>query len=492
MKDRCSLSADERFFDPDSVTASVDVGILDIGRDIDDNFVRKKTFDLTLWSINQCIGRSICNYVGYHHSVHRILANCESDVCVILCQGIISQRLHKIVKYASNYYRENPDFFVAGHILTRKDRYPGLHRQTLIVNVRRWKDLDSPPFDEPGVFWDRKPEYSNYEVSEETVYSNYTPKWIKGAPGTQKVTFSDDGSNWIDICCRNNIAIKNLGHEVRDAKNFIYPYQETDKIKSVWYDLQNEDLIDSFKIVSQRTWFRKISFQDYIKKEIVFPFNTENMSNEGKRVDGDIDSVFSTASGFKVLKLLDVNGFHPNTKIIYYDWCNASLAFKKLLLETWDGKDFHLWLEKHDRDFVFSNGNKMDYEKFWRQEIKKEFCSEEHFRYLWDRYKKLHHEFVLIDIVNETDKFFEILNRYKGNTVLSLTNIWATLMLHWNLDIEEIKQRYYYFETNLPDNIVVYGVNHLSDSIRANRIIDNYKYISTHKYLQSEQSWNQE
>lgn len=490
MTDRSSLLADERFFDSDSVTISVGVGILDVGRDINDEFVRKKTFDLTLWSINQCLSRSICSYVGYHCDVEKILENCEADVCLILCQGIISQRLHKIIKYASDYYNNNPDFFVAGHILTRKDRYPGLHRQTLIVNVRRWKELGSPPFDEPGVFWDRKPEYSNYEVSEETIYSNYTPKWIKGSTGTQKVMFTDDGSNWVDICCRNNITIENLNHEVRDAKNFLYPYQETDKIKSVWFDLQNEELVDSFDVISQRSWFRKISYQDYIKQEIVFAFNTEDMSNEGKRVNGTIDAIFGTASGFKVLKLLEINSFHNDTSVVYYDWCDASLRFKKLLLETWDGKDFHLWLEQHDNDFVFSNGNKSDYKKFWHQEIEKEFGSEGNFKDLWDRYRKLKHEFHVIDIVNETDKLFSIVNKYSGNKVLWTTNIWATLMLHWNLHVEEIREKYFYFENNIPDDVAIYGVNYLSDGIKSTRIKDNYGYTPTHKYLKRGQSWN--
>ena len=92
--------------------------------------------------------------------------------------------------------------------------------------------------------------------------------------------------------------------------------------------------------------------------------------------------------------------------------------------------------------YNFSSTYRGNYTQFWEQEIKKEFGSKEEFKNLWDRYRKLEHKFHVIDIVNEPQKLFNEINKYSGNVVLWTTNIWPTMMLHWNVDIDIIEQKY--------------------------------------------------
>ena len=54
MKDWNSLSAD-RYYDTISSTNEVGIGILDISRDIDSDFVAKRTFDFTYLYINRML-----------------------------------------------------------------------------------------------------------------------------------------------------------------------------------------------------------------------------------------------------------------------------------------------------------------------------------------------------------------------------------------------------------------------------------------------------
>jgi hypothetical protein len=490
MKDYNSISADDRYFNKSKIDTSIGVGILDLSRDINNHFVRKKTFDVTFWMVNQSLHQGLCTYSGFNYSVKELLNQSivnGNKICIILAQGMMAPKLYRILDKTAEYFKQNPNFFVMGHIMAKKDRYPGLHRQMLIVNLDKWAELGSPEFDEQGFFWDRKKEYSNYILSEETLSADYAPAYIESLPGTQIVDVVEDGSNWIDIACRNNIRIDNFSFEIRDCKAFLYPYDNSDKLERAWKNLQDEELLDSIENYTQRAWLRKLAYQEYIEKDRVYAYNTERLSGEGVRSPGVVDAIFSAAAGFKTMKLLDNNGFHKNTVVTYYDWCDASLKFKKHLLETWDGLDFDKWLLKHDLEYNFSSTYRGNYLEFWEQEIKKEFGTKEEFKELWDRYRLLKHNFIVVDLVNEPEKLFAEISKHIGNKVLWTTNIWPTLMLHWNVDIEEIEQKYLKFESLVPEDLILYGQDYLAtdlqDRIRNNNRQTHPRYSSTNKYI---------
>ena len=490
MKDYNSLSDSDRYFDSSQIETSIGVGILDLSRDITNNFVRKKTFDLTFWMINQSLHQNLCTYSGFNYSVKHLLNQSIQNgnkVCIILAQGIMAPKLYRILKKTSEYYIANPDFFVMGHIMAKQDRYPGLHRQMLVVNLDKWVELGSPEFNEQGFFWDRKEEYSNYTLSKETLSADYAPAYIETAPGTQLVHVVEDGANWVDIACKNNIRIDNFSFEIRDCKAFLYPYDDADRLEYIWKNLQDEEEVDKVANYTQRAWIRKLAYQEHIEKDRVYAYNTERLSGEGVRSPGPVDAIFSAAAGFKTMKLLDNNGFHENTVVTYYDWCDSSLRFKQHLLKTWNGLDFDKWLLEHDLEYNFSSTYRGNYLEFWEQEIQKEFGTKEAFKELWDRYQQLEHKFIVVDLVNEPQKLFTEINKYTGNKVLWTTNIWPTLMLHWNVDIDEIEQKYLEFEKLVPDNLVLYGQDYLAidlqDRIRHNNKRTHPRYSSTNKYV---------
>jgi len=476
MIDHNSLIANERYFE-NTNDISIGIGILDISRDIPNHFVRKRCFDMTYWMVNQSCKQNLCYYRGFDAKIENLLnlsIEAGDKICIIAAQGLMAPKLYKIIKKSQKYLLDNPNFFVIGHIMARKDRYPGLHRQLLIVNLDTWKNLNSPIFYERGIFWDRKVTYSNFELSKDTLSADYTPAWIKGANGKKEWTEVDDGSNWIDIACSNNIRIDNLDFEMRECKAFLYPYDNTDLLEKAWKDLQNEKLIDSITNYTQRAWLRKLAYQEKIEKDRVYAYNTERLSGEGVRTKKPIDSIFSAAAGFKTIMLLNNNGFHDNTIVNYYDWCSASLNFKKELLQTWNGIDFDKWLNKNDLKYNFASTYRKNYKQFWDQEIEKEFGSIDNFKNLWNNYSKLKHNFFVIDIVNEPEKLFIEISKQDGVKVLWTTNIWTTMMLHWNLDPEIIEKKYLKFESLIPKDLVLFGHDYLANDL-AERICDNLK-----------------
>lgn len=489
MRDWNSITIDRHFgeVDPQSL---IGVGILDISRDIDSEVVCKRTFDMTFWMINQSLKMGYGTYRGFKEKVEDILEesiNAGDDICLIQCQGMMSHRFSHMITLGRDYFQKNPDQFVIGHIMNRKGRYPGLHRQMLIVNLKVWDQLGRPPFLEKGFFWDRIPEYCNYSVSESKITAEYTPEWIEAAPGSLKVNYLEDGSNWIHIALSNNIRIDNLSLDIRECKVFIYPYEDTKIIENVWNDLSNEIEIDKLQNYSSRAWFRKMSYQETIEKDRVYAFNTERLSAEGVRSPNPVDFLFSAAAGFKPLALLRNNRFHEGTVVHYYDWCGASLKFKKHLLETWDGYDFHKWLLKYDLEYNFSSTYRGNYEEFWNLEIKKEFNSKEDFKELWDRYSKLEHHFHIIDIVNEPEKLFNIMNNCKGTKMMWTTNIWASMQLHWNVEPEELEKKWLKFEALIPDDLVIYGQDYMArdiqDRIRYGNRLTHPRYETKNRYI---------
>jgi len=469
MRDYNSISEGERYFNTAQVDIPVGVSMLDISRDIPNYFVREQCFSMTHWMINQSVKQNLCEYRGFNHSVKELLLASKragDKVCIILAQGMMAPRLYKIINKTATYFRENPNFFVVGHIMAKQERYPGLHRQMLIVNIETWERLGEPEFLEQGFFWDRIPTYPNYTLSEETMSADYTPAWIAPSSGTQKCSVVEDGSNWIALALENNIVIDNLDFEMRECKAFLYPYEDSDLLEKAWKNLQDETLIDSIKNYTQRAWLRKLAYQEFIEKDRVYAYNTERLSGEGVRAPAPIDSIFSAAAGFKTLALLRNNGFHENTIVNYYDWCDSSINFKKHLLETWDGVDFDKWLLEHDLEYNFSSTYRGNYSKFWKKEIEKEFESAEKFKELWDRYRKLEHKFFVVDLVNEPEKLIEEINNQSGVKVLWTTNIWPTMMLHWNVHIDTIEQKYLTFESLLPKDIVLYGQDYLANDLQ--------------------------
>lgn len=489
MRDWNSITYD-RYLDSEENSKPIGLGILDISRDIDSEFVRKRTFDMTFWMINQSLKMNFGNYRGYSDKVESILEDsleAGDEICIIQCQGMMSLRLAHIISLSYEYFKENPDRFVIGHIMARDGRYPGLHRQMLIVNLKVWSQLGKPPYLEQGVFWDRKRMYQNYQVSDCKVAAEYTPMWISPVEGVSDFDNTEDGANWIHTALSNGIIVDNLSIEMRECKVFIYPYEDTAKIESLWNDLQNTEEIDSLRNYGARAWFRKLSYQEMIEKNRVYVFNTERLSAEGVRSPGPIDSLFSAAAGFKPLALLRNNEFHENTVVHYYDWCESSLDFKKHLLESWDGVQLDKWLLENDLRYNFSSTYRGNYKEFWDLEINNEFGSVEKFKELWDRYRQLKHFFHVIDIVNDPGKLFDLIKEHSGNRVLWTTNIWASMQLHWAVEPEDLESKWLVFQSLVPEDLILYGQDYMArdmrSRIRDHKALTHPRYKTYNKYL---------
>ena len=86
MKDWNSLSVD-RYYEDLSNNNEVGIGILDISRDIEIEFVSKRTFDMTYFYVNRMLKMQLASYVGFDSSVKQLLENAiqkDKKYCMII------------------------------------------------------------------------------------------------------------------------------------------------------------------------------------------------------------------------------------------------------------------------------------------------------------------------------------------------------------------------------------------------------------------------
>jgi hypothetical protein len=146
----------------------------------------------------------------------------------------------------------------------------------------------------------------------------------------------------------------------------------------------------------------------------------------------------------------------------------------------------HQYKQTHLK-YNFSSTYRGNYENFWDLEIKNEFESKEKFKELWDNYSKLEHHFHVIDIVNQPNKLFDLMRNCNGTKLLWTTNIWASMQLHWNIEPEELEQKWFDFEKLIPEDLVIYGQDYLARDIqfrvRNNLKLTHPRYENNNRYL---------
>ena len=59
------------------------------------------------------------------------------------------------IKELEEFFKNDPDFAIVGHILDRKERFYELHQQTFIVNINWWKQRKKPFVGEAGKLLDK-------------------------------------------------------------------------------------------------------------------------------------------------------------------------------------------------------------------------------------------------------------------------------------------------------------------------------------------------
>ena len=146
----------------------------------------------------------------------------------------------------------------------------------------------------------------------------------------------------------------------------------------------------------------------------IFVFNSENDADlPNLRHRPGIDTAFMLASGFKTNRILEALGFHDRTKIVVYDYRAPALMLRRMMVEEWDGRDFAGFFAaarpRIDAAFPagvgYLPGPMLNDPEAVAREFQREaasvFATEDQWLAHWNRYRKLPHVYVEVDVITD-------------------------------------------------------------------------------------------
>lgn len=291
--------------------------------------------------------------------------------------GAFFKHLHKLIEQ---------DFYIAGHILDRKEGYYELHEQCYVINLKKHKQLELPAIGE----LQRDSEHFTSEPirSEENFHDDYTPLWVK--PGTELKTYTHKWHGW------------NIIRTALDNKENVIVFDEDIRLSKKCYYAQHEtDFIENSKQIYKK--------YNQSANRLFYPINTEDLQT--LPIAGSIKQLITPASGFNWLKYLDKYGYDDTTEVIFYDYNPNALFYMEQTVKEFSGGDYHQFLKTHNRhktpDWLPS-----------KLEIAEHIDT---LTALWPIKDRIKFKFVECDLLNE----FTLKFKNDTNVIFNISNIFA-------------------------------------------------------------------
>lgn len=188
------------------------------------------------------------------------------------------------------------DFFIAGHILDRKEAYYELHHQCYVINLSKYKELGCPAVGKQDLGSAHKQLEPMRSV--ENIHDDYTPTHIScGAVNTQ-YSHKMHGWNILSTAFANNFPVVVFNAKIRNNKKHYYPENQTEFLKHVQWAYQR---------------------YNYCSTEFVHKEHTEEIT----ATSNNYDQIITPASGNWFLSCVGSKPLH----VIMYDYNEKSLEY---------------------------------------------------------------------------------------------------------------------------------------------------------------------
>jgi hypothetical protein len=258
-----------------------------------------------------------------------------------------------------------------------------------------------------------------YEASTEHLHDDYTPKWIKPKTDAHRLKGIDRVDGLFDSFLRTSIdkglMVYNLDYNIRGNKVCIYPEDDIEWTENeLFKKYDNPDIIyDVKENYPDKGPLLEPKIQEFTN---VYVTNTEMAPDVEVN---DLQVIVCPCSGLHQFKYME-KSLDVLETIIWADFSYYSVKWMKIVINEWNGRDFHTFFQtnKHRLDFngsyVYGHGT---WEKFLDS-----FDSEEAWISVWNRIRNLEHQFEVVNIVEESDKVVELIPHNK-NVLLQCSNI---------------------------------------------------------------------
>ncbi len=334
--------------------------------------------------------------------------------------------------------------FLVGHLLDRADRWFGLHAQAFFINVELWEKLGRPHFGGPT----QSQKLPLAERSAENVHDDYTPLYLRTAPGSQTFRPQLFGWNWVRAALSANYELVNFPNDLREKKQFLYPEQNQSSLLERFNQIQQplEALRNKNKLSDhQEEIFESLHIEAYGLDKKIFLFNTEQARSpyQEDRIK-KFDLYVGLPAGQMDMHLTQRHQLNENAQFIYFDVNQSMLEIKKEFYTQWDGKDFPaFWRQLESRrPEIFENKlMTVDRDQLlckWEQELEI-WGNETLFLKTFNQIKPLKKTYLQTNIVSSSELLMTELEKYKNlHVALWYSNCFnytpSLAMLGWNMD----------------------------------------------------------
>ena len=379
-------------------------------------------------------------------------AQTSASFCLVQTVGhVIDEQWYLAHWQKEGFYRglqslmAKADFLLAGEWLSSDCACLGVQTDCLLVDLQRYRALAYPSF---GVadFQVRKLPSCKPQADDDLVPDTTTLRDV--------VT---DIAGWHFIACslQHGLPIRRLGDAINhcrfdlaknaDSSGFTQLVgQSIEKLKQL-----------SYLAPAQRTFISRIQKQLADAKKGVFLFNIESYDDlqPNAQASAPLDAVFSVAAGFKPYKILQVQGFHAQTKVVLFDYSAQALAVRRYIVENWDGADFPSFIRQIFQQFphpeVFyqlwqgttpDNIDWQDVAMMWQQELEK-WGGAHAFQQHWQACRALPHQYLHCDLLQGRQTLLAELGCYQ-HAYIWWSNAFFTIFSHWHYSAQQRKQQY--------------------------------------------------
>ena len=226
----------------------------------------------------------------YQSELYDCLKASTASHAMIVSVGMVFDMAKKETSISKFYKFSESNKFCKGHIIAKPDKPAFLHHQHIELNLKKWKELDTPLLNGG---WDE------YDRSKINFHDDYTPTWIdvEGLP-----------------------RIQNFTHKERTIKAFAYGRNQDDNWKNIkegnWDKVDKDDYyFNRFMTRVRKSFYITNNETNYKRK-----FPTENF-----------DLIISPTAGYFTELLSDVLNF--NGEVIFYDYVQDNLDIKQTIIE---------------------------------------------------------------------------------------------------------------------------------------------------------------
>jgi hypothetical protein len=316
-------------------------------------------------------------------------------------------------------------WMLAGHIINRPGQYPKWHHQCVVVNLKSWAEDGYP---NPAKFG--KKLRAGFRASAECLHDDYTPLELipDKSVSCSDLKISEDFFNpFIHQALGAGYQVLNFPQSLRDHKCCIYPEDDIEQTLDWLMDVDYMERLSTQEVRQFGFGLNEDKMELYgykaQKVQVLYVTNTESVPKEAP--DVGFTKLAVPCSGLHQFWHI-VHALDTVQQVLWFDFNPYAVAWTKLVLSEWDGKNFEKFFEQNiDRvvgDGVISKDCVL-FDPELAQAFIDDMGGEQRWMELFARIKTLDHQFCNTDIVKHWDQVAQQIGS-DHRLFLQVSNIW--------------------------------------------------------------------